>query len=424
MSTYFKRLVWLLLLVATAGNNAFAADRSVVAEILQIKQDRLYFSVGQEELVLAGAGYCLICGADTLIRDTIEVSIEGVSYSRPIEWDDDSTTFEDCLAVIETAPIDTTSDIILGVAGLEPSDEFEPVPCFVRPVDTVQTDYGNRVIIRHFKRPEKMRIAWEHGEIDGYFSFEQSSGLFGRSLSAIKSPAPFCVGLAPNLSKPVNSRTFLTTSLYYRYDGRRPGLTFEGDEITACNRLYPSGEPSRRTYDYDPDKGRRLLERIQNLPRRLGIALSNRLLSSVRDYYADILARDRLDVFSANRSNAHLYLILLPYLSSSPNAGAEYLYRMLAADTIADATTTRRLAIARTYLGLAGGAGDDSSRMRYLQTAATGFSEDIGVFPLFRPTIWFTPGEQLRRAAFDSDGFLKRESLILLAAPDSQGENR
>ncbi|MCK4574526.1 MAG: hypothetical protein KAU36_09145, partial [candidate division Zixibacteria bacterium] len=192
------------MLAVTAGNNAFAADRSVVAEILQIKQDRLYFSVGQEELVLAGAGYCLICGANTLICDTIEVSIEGVSYSRPIEWDDDSTTFEDCLAVIETAPIDTTSDIILGVAGLEPSDEFEPVPCFVRPVDTVQTNYGNRVIIRHFKRPEKLRIAWEHGEIDGYFSFEQSSGLFGRSLSAIKSPAPFCVGLAPNLSKPVN----------------------------------------------------------------------------------------------------------------------------------------------------------------------------------------------------------------------------
>jgi len=365
----------------------------VSAEVLQVKLDRIYLDHGRDECVFRNSRFVIHNGYDSIYSGCIEASYQGISYSYPTGGLFDTIPTQSLHVWVERAAVDTVSPIVIGHVGYLPRlDTDDPVG---------QPRAGNPVVVRTYDSPFEMSLAFEAGNLDGQLSYRRSGSSDGDDRTVAR-PAPFFVALVPNPASEIALNGFLTTSLYYRLDPERTPLYFDGDRIAAFNRLGTGGDTELRWFPFDPAAGRDVLRTLRTRSRKISIGVDDAMFEKIAGYYADILSRDRfLTSFGQAVAQPDLRISAIP-IGKHRLASLRYIFDQLSRDTVAGRKVNETMAIIRGYLETAEAAVDSTRREHYADLAENSLRDDIGVMPLFRPTLFFTTRQSLRGIPFDS----------------------
>ncbi|UCE23888.1 MAG: hypothetical protein JSU74_11395 [Candidatus Zixiibacteriota bacterium] len=416
-------------LILLSGNAV--SGEGIECEILQYKLERFYFGAGEEQDIYPGCRFVILKEADTVHSGQIEFSYQGVSLSRPAADFSDTLAIAELGAFIEPAAVDSTSRIKLGCYGVPWWSlvrlEFAYTRVYLDSVsyyfDLSITTRGNPVV---GDLPKTMQSDYETDKFDGFFSASMPPQNTSQHAQVISSPAPFVAVIVPNLSEKMNEQGFVTTSLYYRFDvGRLWPAFFQGEPPSPVNRLYPTDTGSERAYPYDPEKGQTLLNKYRHRPKKVGIGFRSPGLEEVADYFADVLSRDKIKVeVKSELKDRDILLNFIPADLDNPAAGLRHVYRILLNTKPEEESLKETLEILNNQIAGAEKAEDTAAMMHYCRLADRTLQSELGVFPLFRPTIYFVAGKNLRNARFDESGYLDIASLKKIILPEPDWEDR
>nr|MBN2276421.1 hypothetical protein [candidate division Zixibacteria bacterium] len=420
-------IVYGLILV---GLLAAFGTAEVIGPILQYKLDRLYFPYGEEADLYPGHLFLIYKGDSLIYRGLIEHSMIGVSYSYPTGGIFDTVEIGLCRAVIETAEIDTGATITIGISEFPKLYGGDKFPMLFPPDSSAAdstisaTNSGNRLVIKKYGNYTEMLIAFETGEIEAFVSYRNYDAP-GKRYKAISAPAPYIAVLAPDISRAANDKGLLTTSLYYRYNPKNPEILFDGDGLEPCNCLYPSDSGCDRFYEYDPEKGEVLLTVLDKRPRKLKIAAADPKLLKTAEYFADVLSRDRIKTEIAfGRDDYDMIVMFIPMLSGKSESGMQSALGLIGAGGISDKTSKENIKVIGNYIELGRLANSQSGREYYFHLADRGFKEDFGLFPLYRPSLYFVGQDYLKGGRFDEDGSIDLRPLYLIKPMANQKERQ
>jgi len=382
----FTGIVILLAFLSVAPIRAAVDSVWISGRALQFKLDRLYFDRGREAYIFRNCRFVIYRGIDTIYAGCIEASYPGVSYSYPTDGSLDSLPLTDLHVWLERAPVDTVSPLVIGHVGylpLDPDRELIGTDTLGHPLS------GNPVVIRTYESTFEMNLAFMSGNLDGALSYRRV-GAVDEDARRVTRPAPFFVAMLPNPASELNRGGFLTTSLYYRLDPGRMPLYFDGDRVEPYNRLGAGGEMAERPFPYDPAAGRDLLQSLHVRSRNVQIRSELPQFDKLAGYFADILSRDRFFTsYGGDDTDPDVRLIAVPiYDEILPSL--HYIYDRLIADTTATQRASEVIVIIGGYLDLADAATDPIKRDHYVQLTEIAMRDDLGIFPLFRPTLFFT----------------------------------
>ncbi|UCG61739.1 MAG: hypothetical protein JSV52_00165 [Candidatus Zixiibacteriota bacterium] len=429
----FKYHLLILAAVVVSASVASVSAESLKCEILQYKLGRLYFDAGEEKYIYPGCGVVLTQNNDTLYTGQIEYSYPGISVSRPTSGLADTLGFAELTAVIEPAAVDSSSRIKLGSYGLVSEQIVRDLPGTINAyrdsgntgLGLAYTDIGNEISISSSPAPPGAIWDYHTGQFDGFFSASMPPPPIASPDRVISSPAPFIAVLVPNLSKKFNEEGLITTSLYYRFSVPKLWSTFfQGAAPAPMNRLYLSDRHTARSYPYDPDKGQLLLKKYRDRPRKLSIGLLSPRLKEVGDFFADILSREKIKVEVNGRQHKDILLAFCPVDLSRPAMSLRYVYNLIPAMNPESDEIKEILEILNNQVSAAENATDDDTRLYYCQLADRTLQSDLGVFPLFRPTIYFVAEKNLKNARFDESGYLDFSALTKLILPAPEWEEQ
>lgn len=412
---------FLLLLLISISSNCVA--ESIQANILQIKLNRVYFNVGEEENIFGNCEYSICSNDDTLSKGLIEASYPGVSFSYPDSSLSNLILRDSIYGIIQPANIDSLSPINIGILRSIPYGNPSNFPGIISAIsesdssDFGSTKYGNNIHTYLYDSKIEMLIDFESGFLDAYVSYF-GENTHKRKSSITSAPAPFFVALIPNISKPLNIKGLLTTSIYYRFSENRIANFFDGDSALPLFCLFPRADTCPRMFEFNPEKGRTLLGYLDKKPKKLVIGYQNEFLSRPAQYFADILSRDRIKVRLAEQlSDADVYLRYLPYQTAIPDTSFCSLLNILKMDLPEDNAFESSLDEIELDLARQEQTSDPNSKIYYLNLAQRTMMEDIGVFPLFRPVLFFAAGENIKGYSFNKDGLLQIGNLRKIAEP-------
>ncbi len=422
----FRYKLYLIIVFGLAMWPSAANAGQLESEILQYKFDRVYFDVGDEQLVFPGCRFTIYHGEDSLYSGRIEKAFLGISYSAPTFNFADTTEIEKLHAIIETADIDTSSTIVLCCRDLDPSELTMPVVdssgalVLKSGKDPLMTGRGNPALLQP---ADDYILAGDLAgqNCSGVISVEPFTEPFCRADKVVAHEAPFFAALVPNLSKEANSDAYPATSLYYRFDVRImwPAV-FGGKAPTPIHRLYAVNGVSPRSYEYDPETGRQLLTKTKNRPKKITIGVLNARLQKVAELFADVLSRDKIQVeIKPGDSDADLLLTFVPIVWDDPAISLWYILGLLSTHEPKTDAQRETMTIIANYVQNSRSADDASTRFYFSRLADRSLQQDLGVFPLFRPTIHFSPGTELIGAGFDESGYPNLDALTKLRLPSS-----
>ncbi len=428
------RSIFVIIILLVFSGLGFCFAEPIKTEILQIKMNRIYFASGEEENIFQDCSFFVIKSDDTLIKGYIEKSYAGVSYSYPTEKLSDTITTDSCSAFIQPATIDSLTPVIIGIHKLIPYGSSSNFPGLLSV--TVSDDslnnglskYGNILHTYLYESETEMLLDFESGLIDAFISYKQElpSHKNQKYSEIIHAPAPFYAALIPNISKAVNNKGLLTTSLYYRFNDERLSSIFYGDNTVSYNCLFPAENSCRRLYAFDPDNGRNLLNYIDKIPKKLFMSIDNNSLEKLGLYFADILSRDKIRLkFAEDNSKADIYLKFIPLSEDNNDSSLTYILKLLKADSPANKKINSTISEIEKYIESANNANAKESQQYYLNLAQRALTEDLGVFPLLRPSLYFSSGNNLKGCAFDNNGHLDLSNLRKVLLPSRPaGANR
>lgn len=380
--------------------SATATATVIECPILQVKLGRFYFPVGLEEFVYPDCRFTIAIGSDTVCTGRIARSYEGVSFSYEMDLLPDSLIIDSCRVFIGQADVDS-SGLSIGAVGRLPV------------LDALPSN------IRSLRFPSRMAMlsAFRRGEIDAFISYRAGESVVENS-ATISTPAPYFAALIPNVGKGINQNGFLTTSMYYCFDPNRPSLYFDGDDVAPHHRLLSGDGAQDRFYRHDPGKGRRLLRNIRSRLGVLQLVCLDESLARLAEYFADILSRERFRIgLKGKQGEADLYLTFLPVDVDEPGAALDSLICILAADTVDGRTINKAVAVCGDWLEMSAEAADSSGRFLYMERAAATLMEDISLFPLFRPSLFFTAHSNIKGHRFDRSGHLDLSEAVRIVLP-------
>lgn len=419
-----RYILLILIILLFSFGIGFAGE--INSEILQTKMNRFYFASGEEADIFQNCYFVITKHDDTIFDGHIEASYSGVSYSYAIDNIADSINIDSCQVFIQPAKIDSLSPINIGILKSIPygsASNFPGITSVTSNLDTTNnklSKYGNNLHTYLYETDTEMLIDFESGLIDAFVSYKKEM-LFQVDFKTISAPAPFYAALIPNISKAVNEKGFMTTSLYYRFNDKRISTIFPGDNIEPYYSLYYSEAIHNRLFEFDPANGRNLLKYLIKKPKRIQFAIDNSSLKNLGLYFADILSRDRIRTkFTKDISKADVHLKLVPLSEYRIGSSLIYIIELLKNDMIdsknGNLTNITILEIDQ-YLELAANAFTAESQKYYLDLAQRSLIEDIGVFPLLRPSLFFTTNENLKGSAFDTDGNIDLSNLRKVVLP-------
>jgi len=394
----------------------------IKTEVLQYKMNRLYFPYGQESNIIEKCPYKLLIADDSIVHTgQIEASYTGVSYTYPV--DDSLFRLPDSpICLIETAVVDSSNFLI----ATAPENIISiPMP----ELDGINKSAWDMLAGYMLLYPDNFQKAPGLGKNifpprpalpDIWLSLRRIDNLTG-DLSHYngwyKSPASFFAVLIPNPSKPFNKKGLLTTSLYYRFNNAFSYVYFPENETEPFNALWLSNDSAQRIYDYDPGQGQKLMRIIDNLPARLNIGIGHQSLERLYDYYADILSRDRIRAENDSSKTFDVYLDYILIDQSDPGKSLRIIYDRLTSDTVPGMKINETIKTIGKYIELGDNASNQSKSARYYNLAARSLTEDIGVFPLFRPTLYHAFHEDIRGIETDSNANLISVNIRKLKLP-------
>jgi len=400
-------LKWFLLILLTASIALSTQAGELLVEVADYKLDRLYFPIGEESRVYENSRFVIYHEDDSIYSGRIEHAWLGVSISGPTGQFFDSLDADSLHAAIETAELDTASPILIGtdLIGLQLWSEG------ARP---------DRVEIREYEDRLSMLEDFHSDFLDGLFSFETLSPR-PEGVTTISRPAPYLVVMIPNIGRDANFQGQLTTSLYYRFDRARLAFSFDGDQLTMTNRFEADSLydlPRKRLFEYDPGRGRQLFELMTYPLPWVAFHSSHASLDGLMHYFADIVSRDRCNVVLVNNSPlADVRLAFVPISKSLPSVTIYSLFHQLIIDSVADMAANehvRRIAAELRYVEAPSRPED---YYRHLRNAGRIMSEDLGLFPLFRPTVFVHTHRRLQELDFNDDNQLDLSTGTLMKLP-------
>jgi len=384
------RLIFIILILLTFSGSGFCSTELIATEILQLKMNRIYFASGEEENIFRDCSFFLIKANDTLLTGQIEASYPGLSYSYLEESLFDKFDTDSCLALIQPAQIDSLTPINIGMLKSIPYGSPSNFPGLTSVTTTNDS---------------------------------ASSQKYSKS---IRTPAPFYAALIPNISKAVNNKGLLTTSIYYRFNEKRLTAIFEGDQTVPYNCLFPAADTCRRYYDFNPDHGRNLLKFMDKKPKKLFLSIGNSTLEKLGLYFADILSRDRIRLkFTGDDSKADMYIKFIPLSENNKDSSLIYILDLLQNDWADNININSTITGIKNYLESAKSANSKERQVYYFNRTERALIEDLGVFPLLRPSLFFISAENLKGTAFDNNGRLDMSNLRKIVLPQKPaGANR
>ena len=371
-------------------------------QAFELRQDRLYFPAGEEVLIFENSPFAVLRNGDTICTGLIEHSWEGVSVSAPINGFLDTLSFDGLEAVISQADIDSLQTITIG-------SEFSE---FALRADALRNEL---VRWTEYNDVGTLRDDFVAGLLDAIVTLTDFE-LRPSDATTLAAPCPFIAVIVPHVGRPFNYHGELTTSLYYRFDDSRLALCFRGDEVSLVNRLTspPSDSPtSFRWYDFDPSRGRKLFERMSHRPSRVRLYSGHPALDGLARYFADILARDRCAVeVTPDRHLADLSIEFVPYRKNAPRLVMDTLLSLMVRDSLSGTPPGEYLRRIRLELSELESSLYPEDSSRHLETVGRIMAEDLGLFPLFRPTLYIHTHKRLRNVALTSDGRVDCDSAI------------
>ena len=375
----------------------------------ELRQDRLYFPAGEEAFIFENSAFILIRSGDTIFSGFIEHSWKGISASAATRGVLDTVSLTGLEAVISQAEVDSLQTIIVG------SDFFSlPLRGDVPLNDRVRwTEYNDAVA---------MSDDFVAGQLDAVVTLNDL-GLYAGDVNTLAAPCPFIAVLIPQVGKPFNYHGELTTSLYYRFDNSRLALCFKGGEISLVNRLTaaPVGTQALpRWYDFDPSRGKKLFERMSNRPSRVRLYSGHPALDGLTRYFADILSRGRCSVeVTHDRRLADLIIEFVPYSENSPRLAMDTLLSLMVRDSVSGTSPAEYLRRIRLELKKMNASLTPEDSSRHLETVSRIMAEDLGLFPLFRPTLFVHTHKRLRNVFVTPEGRIDCSRAVIVRLPEA-----
>lgn len=397
------------LMILLAGS----ASAEVRCDILQVSDGRLYLNAGENADIYPGASFYLI-GPDSMVVQTgkIEHSYLDICVTRPLTLQFDSVNIDSLHVRVEQAVPDFTTPLVLG------TDIQHDIPLMLPDSPSGLP----RIEIREYEHVSLMVQDFRAGEIDGFLSFSQHLDA-GPAARRMQHPYSQLVAMVPNLNRNVNLSGALTTSLYYRFSVDRIRMLFNGDQVqTVTSFLWPDSAKARR-YEYAPDRGRQLLRMIDNIPDTVWLGSEEPSLAKTTTYFADVLAHDRIRVaLCSDRRKADIWLKYVEVDSLVPSRGLYDLYRELRNSGSSSRLSVESATMLDNYFDAAGTTKDRARYFDYLTLAENRLIGDLGVFPLFRPTLFFVTQPNVKGAVWDGSGQLDLAQAVIMGQPEFSGE--
>ncbi len=407
-----------ILVALVAGVVCEAAG--VQTTVLQYQLGRMYFPVGEEQQVYKGAPFVVYSDADSVLSGSIAFAGPGISYSFPLDEPHDSLQLSTLRVVIQSADVDASDTVRLGYTGPRPlcinraggetAEAWESADIANLPQQPIEfVSYQSQL---------PMALDFESGKLDGFFSY--SRYLSSEVAMAENSEAGYYAALIPDVSLHPEDNSFLTTSMYYRIDSSKYAVMFDGEKAVPANCLYNDIQSCLRAYPFDPVRGRSLLQHLSDRGQTIGICVHDESLRPAAVFLSDILSRDRLHTEIVTDDNdCTCHLIYVPLFDGRQDSSLDYIYRFLAADTVPGNEINKTIAVVGKYIELGETARNETVKERFFQLAQKSMIEDIGVFPLFRPVVYFVAGNRLKGCRFGPEGAFDTASLLKIRPPTS-----
>lgn len=104
----------LIIILSLLILSSHLSSGEVKTDILQFRNNYLYFAGGKDTLIFENLKYAIFSQTDEkLYSGKIEQALEGISISYPVDSTLDSDDIKTCYAVVQTADIDSVSDILI-----------------------------------------------------------------------------------------------------------------------------------------------------------------------------------------------------------------------------------------------------------------------------------------------------------------------
>lgn len=420
MFVHTMKLVAVATFLGLSTSGAIASE--IDANILQYSHDRLYFDVGRDQLVFPHSKFSIKQDTLIILEGRIEASLPVVCYSHIVEGSFGTLSLEGLRTVIETAEVDSTSLATFVAVGMSRRE----IRSFCR----------ERCIIISDQRAGEIKFIWQGShtgrnpisimadpdgrltqrvEMDGFYSFTYPTPREG--LTTISTKAPNIAILLPNLSSDINRGGYLTTSLYYRFDESMLPHLFSGQaEPVFC---FARCDSTKRSYPSDRQAGRQLIANMPNRPTELTISASPNL-ENLAVYFADVLSRDRVKVTVVNSDSADVRLMLIPYPVEEAIVAIEYLVDLLQHESVLDKRQKEALEFITGHLESIAESEDNTTKWRHHRMIDRILIDDLGIFPLFRPRLFFTHGDNL--LGVNSENCYDFSNLRKLILPEPEPE--
>ena len=395
----------------------------VQTTVLQYQLGRLYFPVGEEQQVYKGAPFVVYSDADSMTSGSIAFAGPAISYSFPLDRAYDSLQLSTLRVVIRTADVHANDTIRLGYTGPEPNCINRAERDTQEAGETADTLGLPRQPIEFvsYRSQLPMALDFESGKLDGFFSY--SRYLSSEVAMTESSEAGYYAALVPDVSSHPEDNSFLTTSLYYRIDSSKYAVMFDGERVVPANCLYDGTQDCLRSYPFDPSRGRSLLQHMSDRGRTFGICARDESLHPAAVFLSDILSRDRLHTeIMADDNDCACHLIYVPLFDGHADSSLDFIYQFLAADTVPGNEINKTIAVVGKYIELGKTARNETVKERFFQLAQKSLLEDIGVFPLFRPVVYFVADDKLKGCRFGSEGAFDTAILLKIRPPTSMTE--
>ncbi len=362
------------------GAGAFAQTDGSNCRVLQITESRIYFNCGTEALVYPYADFIIEDSADTLYSGEIEYSLPGISISYPSDSIKTIGLPGNYSVTINRARPDTIDNIdIMIVPGL--FDNFRKAGLFSNAKIRITEDTRGESSVR----PPDIRIGLQYKKYPEYSRIDSI-------------PAPFYFAMIPNLDKDINSRGYLTTSLYYHHNLYKTGLLVEADGILNYNRNYPAGDTAGRIYQYSTVKGGELFRNGIKPGTEIKIFYDFGGLKEFAQYFATFISRYGCRAsFVIDSAEADIRCIRIPIIPDSSTGSMRAILTEIESKKRDDKALMEKLKLIDDYLGFAETSTDASGENRYLKMADNILQTEIGVFPLFRPVIYIMYNKDIVR---------------------------
>lgn len=281
--------------------------------------------------------------------------------------------------------------------------------------------------LHHYDQQNRMKFAFENGELDAVVGFGFETDLAGKYEA--KALYPGVVALIAGIGRQLYSNGLFPTSLYYSFNPSLTHLYFEYGDVSAVNRWLIAGSDgigNKRYYPYDILKGKTLLSSIDRKVDSALLVYDDPLLYRTADYLADVAAREGMTATNRKYIPGMLFDIRAALLPASDDIMPYALFAAVLElnDQNSSLPSDRRLVRpgwddidrgSRLY--------EEKNRSNFFSRAEDVLFEEAGFFPLYRPYVYAVPSAGVAGCEFDFYGYPIFDHVRKLAvgAADSSG---